>query len=113
MSVEQTIDIENKILKYMRELIENVFESETKYKVVYRVGDYIAYQISESEYAAVDITDHITPESKYTQVTTTPTFKSAAELKIYLSNLMIDKYIMMKRDLEREAGMHEYGTPYL
>ncbi|HET8687690.1 MAG TPA: hypothetical protein VFM18_13650 [Methanosarcina sp.] len=113
MSVEQTIDIESKILKYMRELIENIFESETNYKVIYRVGDYIAYQIHEGEYAAIDITDHVTPESKYTQVTTTPTFKNANELKIFLSNLMIDKYIMMKRDLEREAGMHEYGKPYL
>jgi hypothetical protein len=113
MPIEQAIEIENKILKYMRELIENVFEAETKYKVVYRVGDYIAYQVREGEYAAVDITDHVTPESKYTQVTVTPTFKNANELKIYLSNLMIDKYIMMKRDLEREAGMHEYGTPYL
>lgn len=113
MSLEQTIETESKILKYMRELIENIFESETKYKVVYRVGDYLAYQLPDGDYTAVDITDRVTPESKYTHTVTTPTFKNVIELKIYLSNLMIDKYIMMKRDLEREIDMHDYGKPYL
>ncbi len=113
MSIEQTIDTESKILKYMRELIENIFESEMEYRVVGRIGDYIAYELPDGEFAAIDITNGITPESKYTQVTATPTFKDVNELKIYLSNLMIDKYISMKRDLEREMGMHYYGTPYL
>ena len=113
MSVEQAVDTETKILKYMRELIVNIFESETKYKVMGRIGDYIAYQLPEGEYLAVDITGDLTPESKYTKVTRTPAFKNLNEMNIYLSNLMIDKYISMKRDLELEAGMHQYGTPYL
>lgn len=113
MTIEQAVDIESTILKYMRELIENIFEAETKYKVVYRIGDYLIYQLPEGLYAAVDITDQVTPESKYTQVTTTPNFKSLPELKIFLSNLMIDKYIMMKRDMEREMGSYDYGKPYL
>jgi len=52
-------------------------------------------------------------ESRYTHVTSTPTFKSQNELKLYTSNLMIDKYIPMKRDVEREMGKHDYGSPYL
>ncbi len=113
MTIEQAIDIESTILKYMRELIENIFEAETKYKVVYRIGDYLAYQLPDGGYAAIDITDHVTPESKYTQVAETPVFKSLPELKIFLSNLMIDKYIMMKRDMERDMGSYDYGKPYL
>ena len=113
MTIEQAVDIENTILKYMRELIEHVFEAETKYKIACRIGDYLAYQLPEGGFAAVDITDHVTPESKYTQVVSTPTFNSLPELKIFLSNLMIDKYIMMKRDLEREMGSYDYGKPYL
>jgi hypothetical protein len=113
MSVEQAVDIESHILKYMRELIVNIFETETKYKVVGRIGDYIAYELPGGEFAAVDITDNLTPESKYTHVRNTPTFKNVGELNLYISNLMIDKYIQMKRDLERESGLYQYGTPYL
>lgn len=113
MSMEQTIDTVSKILKYMRELIEKIFESETKYKVVGRIGDYLAFELPGGEFAAVDITDDVTPESRFTRIVTTPSFKSQEELKIYISNLMIDKYIQMKRDLEREAGMHQYGSPYM
>ena len=113
MSVEQVVDTETKILKYMRDLIVSIFEAETQYKVVGRIGDYLAFQLPEGEYAAVDITGDITPESRYTKVSRTPTFKSLDEMNIYLSNLMIDKYISMKRDIELETGMHHYGTPYL
>ncbi len=113
MSVEQAVDTVSKVLRYMRELIEKIFESETKYKVVGRVGDYLAYELPDGGFAAVDITDNITSESRYTRVTNTPTFKSQNELKVYVSNLMIDKFIQMKRDIEREKGMHEYGSPYL
>jgi hypothetical protein len=113
MTVEQTIVTVSNVLKYMRELIEKIFESETNYKVVGRIGDYLAYELPGGEFAAVDITDNVIPEAKYTRVINTPTFKKLDDLKIYVSNLMIDKYIMMKRDLEREAGKREYGTPYL
>ena len=113
MSVERAVDTVSKVLKYMRELIEKIFESETSYKVVGRVGDYLAYELPGGEFAAIDITDNITPESKYTHMTRTPTFKSQNELKLYTSNLMIDKYIQMKRDIEREMGAHDYGSPYL
>ena len=113
MPVEQTVVTVSNILKYMRELIEKIFETETKYKVVGRIGDYLVYQLPGGEYAAVDITDNVVPEAKYTRVTATPTFKDVNELRIYVSNLMIDKYILMKRELEREAGKREYGTPYL
>jgi hypothetical protein len=113
MSLEQAVDIETKILKYMRDLIVSIFESETKYKIVGRIGDYLAYQLPDGDYMAVDITGDVTPESKYTTIIRTPAFKDQNELNIYLSNLMIDKYISMKRDLELEAGLHQYGTPYL
>ncbi len=113
MSVEQAVGTVSKILKYMRELIEKIFESETEYKVVGRIGDYLAYELPGGEFAAVDITDSVTPESRYTRVTTTPAFKTQNELKVYTSNLMIDKYIQMKRDVEREMGAHDYGSPYL
>jgi hypothetical protein len=113
MSIEQTVDTVSKVLKYMRELIEKIFESETKYKVVGRVGDYLAYELPGGEFAAIDITDGVTPESRYTRVTSTPSFKSQNELKVYVSNLMIDKYIQMKRDLEREMDVHQYGSPYM
>jgi hypothetical protein len=55
----------------------------------------------------------VVPEEKYIRVTNTPAFKDVNELKIYVSNLIIDKYIVMKRELELEAGKREYGTPYL
>ena len=113
MSVEHAVDQVSKILKYMRELIEKIFESETSYKVVGRVGDYLSYELPGGEFAAVDITDGVTPESRYTRVINTPSFKSQNELKLYTSNLMIDKYIQMKRDIEREMGTREYGSPYL
>ncbi len=113
MSIEHAVDTVSKILKYMRELIEKIFESETSYKVVGRVGDYLAYELPDGQFAAIDITDGVTPESRYTRVTNTPTFKSQNELKVYTSNLMIDKYIQMKREIERELGAHEYGSPYL
>lgn len=113
MTLEQTVVTVSNILKYMRELIEKIFESETNYKVVGRIGDYLVYELPGNEYAAIDITDNVIPEAKYTRIVNTPTFKDVSELRIYVSNLMIDKYIMMKRDLEREAGKREYGTPYL
>ncbi|HTX44402.1 MAG TPA: hypothetical protein VMC61_06690 [Methanocella sp.] len=113
MTVEQTVDTLSNVLKYMRELIEKIFEAETKYKVLGRIGDYLVYELPGGAYAAVDITDNVVPEARYTRITNTPAFKDVSELKIYVSNLMIDKYILMKRDLEREAGKREYGTPYL
>ena len=113
MSVEHAVDVVSKVLRYMRELIEKIFESETEFKVVGRVGDYIAYELPDGEFTAVDITDGVTPESRYTRITSTPSFKSKNELMIYTSNLMIDKYIQMKRDIERELGTREYGSPYL
>ena len=39
MSVEHAVDVVSKVLRYMRELIEKIFESETEFKVVGRVGD--------------------------------------------------------------------------
>jgi hypothetical protein len=111
MTVEQTVGTVSNILKYMRELIEKIFEAEILYKVVGRIGDYLMYEQPEGKgFAAVDITDNVIPEAKYTRIIDTPTFKDVNELKIYVSNLMIDKYIMMKRELKRER---EYGTPYL
>lgn len=113
MTIEQTVDTISNVLKYMRELIEKIFESETGYKVVSRIGDYLAYELPGGGYAAIDITDNVIPEARFTRVTNAPTSKDVNELKIYVSNLMIDKYILMKRELEREAGKRKYGTPYL
>jgi hypothetical protein len=113
MSLEQTIKTENTVVRYSLSLIDLIFETETQNKVISHIGDYLVYKRGENEYAAADITDEILPESSYTRVMLTPDYKNADELQLYLCDLMIDKFVLLKRNFERRLGRHEYGKDYL
>lgn len=113
MALEQTIKTENTVVRYSLSLIDLIFETETQHKVIGHIGDYLVYKQGEGAYYAADITDEILPESSYTRVMQTPEYKNADELQLYLCDLMIDKFVLLKRNFERKLGRQEYGKAYL
>jgi hypothetical protein len=113
MSLEQAIKTENDILKYSLTVLKTIFESETKYKVEGRIGDYLVFKKENGEFAAVDITDDLFLQSKFTRIRETPDYKNVDELQLYLCDLMIDKFVLLKRSYQQKLGKHEYGTPYM
>jgi hypothetical protein len=113
MSLEQTIKTENTVVRYSLSLMDLIFETETRHKVINHIGDYLVYKQGDGQYAAADITDEILPESSYTRVMMTPYYKDADELQLYLCDLMIDKFVLLKRNFERRLGRQEYGKAYL
>jgi hypothetical protein len=113
MSLEQAIRIENDILKYSLTVLKTIFESETRYKVMSRIGDYLVFQKDNGAFAAVDITDNLFLQSRFTRIQETPEYKNLDELELFLCDLMIDKFVLLKRSYQEKLGRHEYGTPYM
>ena len=113
MSLEQAIKMENDILKYSLTVLNTIFETETKFKVESRVGDYIVYKKENGEFSAVDITDDLFLQSQFTRIKETPDYKNADELRLFLCDLMIDKFVLLKRTYQQKLGKYEYGMPYM